>query len=98
MKSFCYVLGENFSTEYRLIVDELSGRLGIDYVTVKGNSYIKVYARDEIVAEKNIVWNNEFILRYIEVISDEFNAKEEILLEFSSEEMFENFEGIIITR
>lgn len=82
---------------YRLTADKLSGRLGIDYVTVKGNNCIKVYAQNEIVAEKNVVWDNEFTLRYIEVINDDFNATEEILLEFSSEEMVENFEGIIIT-
>ena len=83
--------------KYRLVVDDLSGRLGLDYVTVTGNHDIKVYTKDGMVAQKNIVWDNAFTLRYIEVLSDDFHAKEEVVLEFSSEEMLENFEGIIIT-
>lgn len=83
--------------KYRLAADELSGRLGIDYVTVKGDNLIRVYTADEIAVEKNIVWNNEFTLRCIEVISNDFKAEDEVLLEFSSEEMFENFNGIIVT-
>ena len=85
--------------KYKLVIDdgELSGRLGIDYVTVKGNNWIKVCIQEGIIAEKDIVWDNAFTLRYIEVLSDDFYANEEVLLEFSSEEMFENFEGVIIT-
>ena len=36
------------------------------------------------------------MLLYIEVLSDEFYAKEEIILEFSDKEIYENFEGIIV--
>ena len=100
-KSYQYYSKADFEKvddlKYRLVADELSGRLGIDYVTVKGDNYIKVYVQNEIAAGKNVVWDNEFTLRYIEVLSDDFYAGKEVLLEFSSEEMFENFEGIIVT-
>lgn len=82
---------------YKLEVDELSGKMGIDYVTVKGDNYIRIHTNDGVVAEKRIIWDNEFSLRYIEVVTDEFFSEKEIMIEFSNEEMVEKFEGIIMT-
>lgn len=83
--------------KYRLKVNELSGRLGIDYITVKGNHNLKIYTGDQKLAEKDFQWDNEFTLRYIEVLKDGFYAKEEIIFEFSSHEILENIEGFIMT-
>lgn len=100
-EAFQYISKSSFEKvdhlKYRVSGDKLSGRLGIDYTTVKGNHGIKVYTGYDTIAEKNIVWENEFSLRYIEVLKDNFYAKEEIIIEFSSKEIFENMEGIIIT-
>lgn len=82
---------------YVLEIGNISGRLGIDYTTLKGDNWIRVYTENPNASEKRLVWNNEFSLRYIEVIANEFLAGEKIKIEFSSEKMAENFRGIIVT-
>lgn len=71
-------------------------RLGIDYTTVKGINQITVYADGQKVCEKEIGWNNDFTLDFIEVMEDGLTVDSEIRIEFSSKEQMEAFHGIIV--
>lgn len=75
-----------------------AGRLGIDYTTVKGVNLITVYADGQKISEKEIGWDNDLSLRFIEVMSDKCKVDSRIRIEFSSPEQMEAFHGIIVNR
>lgn len=75
-----------------------AGRLGIDYTTVKGVNLITVYADGQKISEKEIGWDNDLSLRFIEVMSDKCKVDSKIRIEFSSPEQMEAFHGIIVNR
>lgn len=99
-KNFRYYPVEDFQKideyTYELEIETLPGMLGIDYTCVKGENLITVYADDQIICEKQIVWNNDFTLQYIEKIVDECEIHSRIQIVFSSKEQMEAFHGIII--
>lgn len=74
------------------------GRLGIDYTTVKGVNLITAYADDQKICEKEIGWNNDLSLEFIEVLKDECKVDSKIRIEFSSREQMEAFRGLIVNR
>lgn len=81
---------------YELEIELPSGRLGIDYTTVKGVNLITVYTDGQKICEKEIGWNNDFTLDFIEVIEDTCKADSNIRIEFSSKEQMEAFHGLIV--
>lgn len=99
-KNFSYYPVEDFQKideyTYELEIETPPGMLGIDYTCVKGENLITVYADDQIICEKQIVWNNDFTLQYIEKIVDECEIHSRIQIVFSSKEQMEAFHGIII--
>lgn len=81
---------------YELEMDLSSGRMGIDYTTVKGVNLITVYTDGEKLCEKEIRWDNDFTLDFIEVLEDTCKVESVIQIEFSSAEQMEAFHGVII--
>ncbi|MBD5546146.1 MAG: SGNH/GDSL hydrolase family protein [Lachnospiraceae bacterium] len=99
-KNFSYYPAERFEkTEgyaYELEMKLPAGRLGIDYTTVKGVNMITLYADEKKICEKEIGWNNDFTLDFIEVMEDRCEVNSKIRIEFSSKEQMEAFHGIIV--
>lgn len=83
---------------YELETGTLSGMLGIDYTCVKGENVITIYADDQVICEKQIVWENDFTLQYIELIADQFEVNSGIKIVFSSKEQMEAFHGITFNK
>lgn len=81
---------------YELEMELSSSRMGIDYTTVKGVNLITVYADGEKLCEKEIGWDNDFTLDFIEVLVDACKVESVIRIEFSSAEQMEAFHGVII--
>jgi len=81
---------------YSLKADIPEGMLGIDYTCVKGTNLITVFTDGQKLCEKQIGWDNDFTLRFIEKAADECKAGSEIQVMFSSKEQMESFHGIII--
>lgn len=74
------------------------GRLGIDYTAVKGVNLITAYADGQKICEKEIGWNNDLSLEFIEVLKDGCKVDSKIRIEFSSREQREAFRGLIVNR
>lgn len=83
---------------YELEADIPLGMLGIDYTSVKGNNQITIYADDENICDKQINWEHDFTLRFIEIAADECKACSVIRIMFSSKEQMEAFHGIVINK
>lgn len=81
---------------YELETSIQSGMLGIDYTCVKGENIISIYADDQMICEKQIVWDNDFTLQFIERITDDCEVKKKIKVIFSSKEQMEAFHGISV--
>ena len=99
-KNFRYYPAEQFKkTEeyaYELEMKLPTGRLGIDYTTVKGINLITLYADEKRICEKEIGWNNDFTLDFIEVMEDTCEVNSKIRIVFSSKEQMEAFHGMTV--
>lgn len=99
-KNFHYYSKDDFRKvdeySYELEVKFLLGRLGIDYATVKGVNSITIYADSQKICEKEIGWNNEFTLDFIEIMEEQCEVNSKIRIEFSSKEQMKAFHGIIV--
>lgn len=99
-KNFRYYPAEDFQKAdgyaYELEIELPSGRLGIDYTTVKGVNLITVYTDGQKICEKEIGWNNDFTLDFIEVIEEQCEVNSKIRIEFSSKEQMEAFHGLTV--
>lgn len=81
---------------YELEAEMMPVMLGIDYTCVKGENFITLYADDQIICEKQIIWDNDFSLRFIEKAADNCEIKTKIKIVFSSEEQMKAFHGITV--
>ena len=70
--------------------------LGIDYTSVKGENDIVVLVDEQTEYKKNVVWNNDFTLEFIELIAHNCKVNSKLQIIFSSEEQAEAFHGIVI--
>lgn len=99
-QNFCYYPAEDFQktdgNAYELEMKLPSGRMGIDYTTVKGVNLITIYADEQKLCEKEIGWDNDFTLDFIEVVEDTCKVDSCIRIEFSSAEQMEAFHGVIV--
>ena len=82
---------------YELETVTEGGILGIDYTYVKGESRISIYINDQNLCDKQLVWENDFTLRFIEKVTDKVETDSKIRIVFSSREQAKAFHGIIIT-
>lgn len=83
---------------YELEGDVPLSIMGIDYTNVKGSNQITIYADDENICDKQINWEHDFTLRFIEIAADECEARSVIRIVFSSKEQMEAFHGIVINK
>lgn len=81
---------------YELDTETLSGTLGIDYTTVQGETHTLIYADEENVCDRHIIWEYGFQMRVIEKVVDKCDINSKIRIVFSSKEQMENFHGLII--
>ncbi|WP_286080063.1 SGNH/GDSL hydrolase family protein [Parablautia intestinalis] len=81
---------------YELESVAAGGILGIDYTCVKGESRISIYINDQNLCDKQLVWENDFTLRFIEEVTDKVETDSKLRLVFSSKEQAKAFHGIII--
>lgn len=89
---------KNDEYTYELEADIPLGMLGIDYTSVKGTNRITIYADGENICDKQIGWENDFTLRFIEIAANECEVHSAIQIVFSSKEQMEEFHGIIFSR
>ena len=82
---------------YELEADIPLSMLGIDYTSVKGTNQITIYADGQSICDKQIGWENDFTLRFIEVAAEECEVHSAIRIVFSSQEQMETFHGIIFS-
>lgn len=82
---------------YELEIETSPSMLGIDYTYVKGENLISIYTDGQSICDKQLVWENDYTLRYIEKVADECEIQSKIQIVFSSREQMEAFHGIIIT-
>lgn len=89
-------LQETEGNAYELEIKLPPCRLGIDYTTVKGINQITLYADGKKICEKEIGWDHDFTLDFIEVMEDACEVNSQIRIEFSSREQMKAFHGIIV--
>ena len=84
--------------DYRIEVEEGEGILGIDYITVPSESIMEISMDKNETLKRHIIWENKFILQYIEVLSENVNLGSEITISFTSNEQVDNFNGVLFLK
>lgn len=101
--SFLYYSKSDFKriglNKYRIDIEEpITADIGIYRNYVSGENGLKIYVDDELIIDQNFDWNYSFTQAHIDKLTQEpAYIERSIVLEFSSTEQAQNFDGIVLS-